>query len=70
MPSFHVDAPCSLLVLSCWLRSAGPLPTQSARPRRAGSPSHCSHCPIPMHLQALQSAPHHFGEDKGVAHEV
>lgn len=78
--SLHVDAPCSLLVLSCWLKTAGPLPKGSRRARRArrphrGSYSHeqCSpllHRPFPTDLQTLRASPHHFGENKGIAHEV
>lgn len=37
MPSLHVDAPCSLLVPSCWLTTAGFFPKQSERTRQAQS---------------------------------
>lgn len=81
MPSLHVDAPCSLLVPSGWLKSAGPLPRWSRRARggRGRQPvSSCLPelrsppllCPCPTGLRTLRSAPHHFGENEGVAHEV
>lgn len=76
MPSLHVDAPCSLLVLSCGgpsLSGAGghgglqaPGPWAATSPELRSPPLHG---PCPTDLRTLWSA-HRFGENKGIAHEV
>lgn len=72
MPSPGVDTPCSLLVFellagNCWAaprvkqegKEALKLPAQKQLLRAVLSTA-----------PPLWSAPHHFGENKGVAHEV
>ena len=72
MPSLSVDAPCSLLVLSCWLESARLVEQEgeeASKPPACGQlPASCAH--HRPTAPSLWPAPHHFGENEGVAHEV
>lgn len=57
MPSLHVDAPCSLLVSSCCLRTAGLLPTQGKRTN--SWPTVCS-IPALCSPHSTATAPHSY----------